>query len=727
MPLSLALAPDSGRPAAARRGRASSSPPQVVRERDSLEQLSNQLRTAQDQRRLAHADAAGAGAGAGAGVDGSGGDDDQNGSPGTREWWQAKCEDLTGAVQKQQRVVQKLYLRLKEETHRHKLDADQRLREMELESLWVRAPTDSMACTAPRASSPRSGGTPPAAAAAAAAAVAAACARSRASDGLRVCAARGLWLWFVYPDHRRCGPSGRSCLSVCLSVCQRDAAEEERAHLRTERDQLATQLSQQQRELEALRACRRVSCSPFRESPAPPAAAAAAGGGELCPSPSLRARMEAMLGEDGGGRLDTTMNSGTEEAPPLAPPLASTVSYCSSPVPFPDQLLMATTSGSNSSSNNVEAGALAQPPIRHGGGGEDEVDDEEAAGRRASVEELRQSGLVSASPFSDRGGDGGGGGRSMLALGDEDEAEVGVEGFEGRASDDGDSTGDSSALPSSRTSTSSSSSSLLGRGLALSFSSAAAAADRASSGSSQLFDGSPTSLQSSPILFSSTRESSSSGGGGGSRGSSDSSDFRSVSSKEGEEERACQPVTRQQQKALPPPIPNGAGRRQSDAKARAAESFARPPPHPRDRTAEIDYQLRHQGGGRTQDAEEAEAEAEAEEEEEVKPSPIGSRPRRRQLPRGSSGGGGGGGGVQTRRMTRRSAAASRPALSPLTLASPRVNSPQPPPPHSPQPAAAAALACPSSTMRVTRAQAKRFNHSKPDYTPRGGLQSYGDV
>jgi hypothetical protein len=180
-----------------------------------------------------------------------------------------------------------------------------------------------------------------------------------------------------------------------------------------------------------------------------------------------------------------------------------------------------------------------------------------------------------------------------------------------------------------------------------------------------------------------------------------------------------------QQKALPPPIPNGAGRRQSDAKARAAESFARPPPHPRDRTAKIDYQPRniHEGGGRTQDAEEAEAE----EEEEVKPSPIGSRPRRQQLPRGS---GGGGGGVQTRRMTRRSAAASRPALSPLTLASPRVNSPQPPPPHSPQPAAAAAaaaLACPSSTMRMTRAQAKRFNHSKPDYTPRGGLQSYGDV
>jgi hypothetical protein len=111
-----------------------------MRERDSLEQLSNQLRAAQDQRRLAHADAAGVGAG----VDGSGGGDDQNGSPRTREWWQAKCEDLTGAVQKQQRVVQKLYLRLKEETHRHKLDADQRLREMELESLWVRAPTDSM-------------------------------------------------------------------------------------------------------------------------------------------------------------------------------------------------------------------------------------------------------------------------------------------------------------------------------------------------------------------------------------------------------------------------------------------------------------------------------------------------------------------------------------------------------------------------------------------------------
>ena len=40
------------------------------------------------------------------------------------EWWQEKCESLTAAFTKQQGLIKKLLVQLKEETHRRKLDSE---------------------------------------------------------------------------------------------------------------------------------------------------------------------------------------------------------------------------------------------------------------------------------------------------------------------------------------------------------------------------------------------------------------------------------------------------------------------------------------------------------------------------------------------------------------------------------------------------------------------------
>lgn len=53
----------------------------------------------------------------------------------TAEWWQGKAESLTSAVARQQGLIKKLYVRLKEENHRAKLDLETRKAEDELRSI----------------------------------------------------------------------------------------------------------------------------------------------------------------------------------------------------------------------------------------------------------------------------------------------------------------------------------------------------------------------------------------------------------------------------------------------------------------------------------------------------------------------------------------------------------------------------------------------------------------